>query len=583
MKVKNIPFYGYYGGETKQLNFQIVMDNALYERFKDTASGSLWTESGLNDTTTAREHINGYFNDHVLSPTLSLFMCHRSTDQAIPTKVSQILDALDLVTTVIRPSNDNNYTDRVVFLNGHEPLVQYGMATMGYSTATPPALTWCNYNNASLHSLDIAIANDSITLDFYVFPENVFVDGVWTPPESSKWVRIEIKCHYTYNVVSGLQKIQDFDICLYHSSAVDNYKGYFNGFNLAGSGATDGNTNDPYPDDPTGPEGDLTDPELTDPSDFPELPDIDAADLGFITIYNPTKAQMQSLSQFMWSGAFDLATYKKLFSDPMQSIIGLGVVPVVPSLAGSKNVMFGSIDSGVSMSYCSTQWVKKNCGTAKVRLRSPGSFLDYSPYVKVSIYLPFIGIRQLSPEDVMNSTLEVEYNIDVLSGACSAFINCGSKGVLYTFNGSCISNIPLTSINFSSAIQNAITAVASGVGVIAGMATGTAPLTAASASALASSAANAAINSKPSVQRSGNIGGSAGIMSILRPFLIIERPNYSVASNIQNYVGEACNYTASLGQCSGFTMVEYCHIDNVTATPGELSEIEALLKQGVIL
>lgn len=581
MKVKNIPFYGYFGGETKQLNFQIIMDNTLYNRFKDTASSTLWSESGLNDTNTAKEHVNSFFNDHVLSATLSLFMCKKSTDHDIPRKVYDILDALDLTTTVISPSNDSAITSKIVFLNGHTPSVNYTLGEMGYTTATPHTLTWCHYNNASIHTLDIAIANDSITLEFFVFPEDVFVNGVWTPPDI--WVKLRIIFHYTYNITTGLSKIQDFTIYLTHSSAVDNYRGYLQGFNLAGSGATDSNTNDPYPDDPTGPDGDLTDPELTDPSDFPELPDIDAADLGFITIYNPTKAQMQSLSQFMWSGAFDLATYKKLFSDPMQSIIGLGVVPVVPTLAGSKNVMFGSIDSGVSMSYCSTQWVKKNCGTAKVKLRSPGSFLDYSPYVKVSIYLPFIGIRQLSAEDVMNSTLEVEYNIDVLSGACSAFINCGSKGVLYTFNGSCISNIPLTAINFSSAIQNAITAVASGVGVIAGMATGTAPLTAASASALASSAANAAINSKPSVQRSGNIGGSAGIMSILRPFLIIERPNYSVASNIQGYVGEACNYTTSLGSCSGFTMVEYCHIDNVTATPGELSEIEALLKQGVIL
>ena len=299
-------------------------------------------------------------------------------------------------------------------------------------------------------------------------------------------------------------------------------------------------------------------------------------------MYNPSVAQLKALSDFMWSGAFDLATYKKLFSDPMQSIIGLAIVPVAPSTAGNKNVHFGSIDSGVSMPYLSTNYVQVDCGSVAVE-KYVGCFMDNDPYTKISIYLPFIGIRQLSADDIIGGSIHVVYNIDVLNGACACFIEHSTRGVLYSYNGSCITNVPLTAINFSGAIQNAVSAIGSAIGMVAGMATGAAPITAMGAMGLMTSAANTALNSKPTVQRSGNLGGSAGIMSILTPYVIIERPALSVPNNVQHYVGQTSNITMSLGACHGFTVCEFVHLDGISATTDELMEIESLLKVGVIL
>ena len=284
----------------------------------------------------------------------------------------------------------------------------------------------------------------------------------------------------------------------------------------------------------------------------------------------------------MWSGAFDLDTYKKLFSDPMQSIVGLAIVPVAPDLSGARNVTFGSIDSGVNMPVVGNQYKKIDCGSVSVE-KYVGCFMDYSPYTKISIYLPYIGIREISADDVIGGSLNVQYIVDVLTGACACFIKHSTRGVLYSFNGSCITNVPLTSQNFSGAIQNAVSAVIGGVGVIAGVATGAAPVTMMGAMGMLNSAANTALNSKPTVQRSGNLGGSAGIMSIQKPYIIIERPNLSVPSNVQHYVGQTSNLTRSLGSCSGFTIVEYIHLDGISATSQEIAEIESLLKQGVIL
>lgn len=359
-----------------------------------------------------------------------------------------------------------------------------------------------------------------------------------------------------------------------------------NGVKLTGAGVTEDDTDNPYGTGGSsgtgGGNGSYINPDETDPAEVPNLPSISACDLGFITMYNPSVSQMKDLSDFMWSNLFDLDTYKKLFSDPMESIIGLAIVPVAPSIGGSKNVYFGTIDSGVQMSYLSSQFVQLDCGSVDIE-EWIGSFLDYSPYTKISIYLPYIGIHELSPDDIIGGSIQVVYNIDCLSGACGCFIRHSARGVLYSYNGSCISNIPLTSINFSSAIQNAVSAVCSGAGIIAGIATGAAPITAMSAAGLANSAANAAINSKPAIQRSGSLGGSAGILSIQRPYVIIERPNMSVPASVQKYIGQTSNITMSLGGCNGFTMVEYVHLHGIAATSEEIKEIEAMLKEGVIL
>ena len=336
---------------------------------------------------------------------------------------------------------------------------------------------------------------------------------------------------------------------------------------------------DPSDDDPGG-DGDDRPPEI-DPTGIPELPDVSIANSGLITIYEPTLTQLQNLGAFLWSGLFDPDSFKKLFADPMQAMIGLAILPKVPSTAGSKNIKFGNVDSGVNASYFSTQYCSLDCGSVAIK-KQIGSFLDYDQ-TKISIFLPFIGFRDLDARDVMGASIQVVYNIDILNGSCAAFIKHSSRGVIYAFNGSCITNVPLTAANYSGAIQNAVSCVASGVGVIAGAVSGAAPVTMASAVSMLHAGANTIMNSRPTIQRSGNLGGSAGMLTAKKPFVIIERPNYSVPDFYQKFEGRMCNKTASLGSCSGFTMVEAVHLDGISATAGEITEMETLLKAGVIL
>ena len=329
-----------------------------------------------------------------------------------------------------------------------------------------------------------------ITVEIPVYPDDMFVDNVINPDLSDSIPLLTI----SFAVDTDMSTLLLIRIT---SGTTTSRKSDFTGFSLEGSGSEEKDTDNPYnndPDDNPGGDGDQN-PPINDPTDVPGLPSISAASLGLISIYTPSEAQLQSLAQYLWSGAFDPDTFKKLFGDPMDAIIGLGIVPIVPSSAGSKNVRFGNVDSGISMSYVNTQWATKDCGSVKIS-KDVGSFLDYDA-TKISIYLPFIGFRDLSPDDVMGGTIKVVYNIDILTGSCSAFIKHSTRGVLYNYNGNCIMNIPLSAANYSSAIQNAVSTVASGAGVLAGMMSGAAPVTAMSAISMLHSAANTAFSAKP--------------------------------------------------------------------------------------
>lgn len=313
----------------------------------------------------------------------------------------------------------------------------------------------------------------------------------------------------------------------------------------------------------------------------PDIPNVSITGCGFIKIYNPSKSQLVSLSSFLWSSAFDLDSFKKLFSDPMEAIIGLGIVPVNPSVGGSANVKFGDVDSGVSMPVCNNQYVQKSMGSVNIK-KYVGCFMDYSPYTTIQIYLPYIGIRELSPDDVMNDTVSVTYNIDVLSGGCAALISTSGKGLLYQYNGSCIANVPLSAINYSGAIQNAVSALGSVATTVVGAATGAAPIAAMGVAGLAANAANTAVNSKPNIQRSGTMGGAAGLMSAQKPYLIINRPRLSVPDKLNTFTGNTCNVTMKLNACKGFTMVDYIILTSLPCMENERDELMNILKGGVI-
>ena len=308
----------------------------------------------------------------------------------------------------------------------------------------------------------------------------------------------------------------------------------------------------------------------------PELPFVEGIGTGFTSIYNPSMSVLARFSQFLWSNNF-LDNVKKLFANPMDAIIGLHMLYVTPTRGEQSNIVCGYVDSNILSNTVSNQYVEKSFGSIKIN-RYYNNILDYAPYTKVQIYLPYIGIVDLDVNDIMNGTLTVKYRIDVLTGTCLArlIVKRGDyEAELYNFAGNCAIQLPISGGSYSSIIANSI-GIAGSIGATVATGGALAPV-------LVGSVVSAVTNSHVNVSHSGTIGSNAGAMGVNNAYLIITRPKPHEAKNYNEFYGKPSNKTVTLSSCSGYTRVKDVHIDNIVATDNELSMIEELLKSGVII
>ena len=364
-----------------------------------------------------------------------------------------------------------------------------------------------------------------------------------------------------------------------------------------------GNPNEPLPNDPYEDEskpggGGGGHDDGTDPIPLPDLPTISATDSGFITLFAPSQQQVRSLASYMWSGTlFDINNFKKIFANPMDCILGFSIVPLTVASQGVAQVKVGNISTDLEFPVVANQYVEVDCGSVEVS-EYWGAYMDYSPYTKVSIFLPFIGTLPIDVDEIMSRTISVKYHVDLISGSCVAYILVSGgrlNSVLYQYSGQISSSIPVTSDSYESIIRGAIdiaTTLASGATRTASSVVGgnlhKNPIGGkldgvAIASETVGSAANTVMTMKPDIMHSGAVSGSSAIMSMRKPYLIIERPNACIPLNQNSYTGYPSYVTSQLGALSGMTVVDVIHLDNVIATEEELNMIESLLKGGVIL
>ena len=341
--------------------------------------------------------------------------------------------------------------------------------------------------------------------------------------------------------------------------------------------------NEPYPNipssEPSGPSEGTGIPD-SDPIDIPGLPGVSVTATGFVGLFNPTMAQVQSLADYMWTGLFDVDNFKKIFADPMDCILGFNMVPVNVPSGSPVALRVGNISTGVTMNVATSQWVEVDCGSITLDLPY-GCYLDYAPYSKFSIYLPYIGIVELSADDIVGKTITLKYHVDILSCSCVAFLKCGDS-TLYQWTGSCGYSIPITGDNFRQTIANIVSIAATIGGAVA---TGglSAPIAAAGMIKGGATVAQNVMNAKPEVHRSGSIGSSAGMMGLQTPYLIMELPNACKPEKQYHYLGYPGFITATIGNLTGFATFESVILDGIGCTSEERQMIESYCNGGIFI
>lgn len=312
---------------------------------------------------------------------------------------------------------------------------------------------------------------------------------------------------------------------------------------------------------------------ISTPVEIPELPSISASSTGFITLFNPSLSQLNDLSSYLWSDLFEIDGWKKLFANPMDAILGLSILPVSIPSSNIKEVKVGNVGTGISLNVANSQFIEVDCGSIDVN-EYWGAYLDYEPYTRAQIFLPYIGTRPISVDEIMGKTVRVVYHVDILTGACCCFVKCG-ESVLYTYNGQCSIPIPITSANYTTVV-NGVISIAASVGSLVATGGASAPT---AVPGIASSAVN---QMKPQIEKSGSISGSAGILNMQIPYLILIRPRQALPSRQNEFIGYPSLITVQLTELAGYTEVQSIHLENIPATQEELAEIQSLLEGGVI-
>lgn len=318
----------------------------------------------------------------------------------------------------------------------------------------------------------------------------------------------------------------------------------------------------------------------SDPVDFPDLPLVSALGTGTVNMYRATQLSLRDFSQYLWQGDF-VDNVKKLFQDPMEAVISVQIVPYQPQQAESETDVYLSwLNTGVKMYPLTNQYLEIKCGTLQVS-EFWGSYLDYPPSTEISIFLPYIGLKSLSVQDVMARTIELRYHIDCLTGTCLAMLKCSGNGlnsVMYQWAGNCNMQIPIAARDFSSIYSGALNLVAT-----AGIAAATGGTGMAAGALVAGASAKNILNLDTHVRQGGSIGGSSSYFGVQKPYLVITRPIDSTPTDFNEQTGRPSNLTGNVGDFSGFLQASYCHIENLIATEEEKSMIDSFLKSGIFL
>lgn len=301
---------------------------------------------------------------------------------------------------------------------------------------------------------------------------------------------------------------------------------------------------------------------------LPNISNINAISTGFLQLFTGSLSEIKALSTYLWSSNFS-DTITKAFLNPMDIILGLYMYPFVVAGTNRKYVRAGNVITDIILRVPDNQIYEIDCGEIAVPAFY-GAYLDYEPFTKCEIYLPYCGTFNLSSDDLIGKTLKVIYRIDLLTGVCGAYLLIDGS-VKYNFTGVCAINIPISARSFENvynSIMNVVSSAGSGgfsypsIGAIAG----------------------AVSSGKHQISHGGNATGNVSFMGVQKPYLIFNIPRVAIPKDLNTYTGYPYYATEELGNLRGYTEVEEIHLENMgTATAQETEKIVSLLKGGVIL
>lgn len=323
-----------------------------------------------------------------------------------------------------------------------------------------------------------------------------------------------------------------------------------------------------------------------------------------------------------------------LTNNPIDCIVSLKWFPfTVPSHGQEVNINLGNYQTNVHAPVYTGSGVEVYSLGSCVIYPYAGSgepcFLDYAPYTKMELIIPYCGTVELDPSIYMNHTLSVNFIVDIYTGACTAYIMCDGL-VSDSVSGVCCVDLPISGIDNatlegqiynaslnlkSSKIGEAVSVVSGGLsfgtsllgvkGSSAKMAKGVVGTVDALTGAIGSAAQSSESLAMNQYQIEHinipfrTVGSQTGLGNAKQEQfcrLLIYRPKFiNGLTNIKQWynsnegklyghtVGYSCIKTDTISSFHGFTMFSNADLSGINATDTEKSAILTALQSGVIL
>lgn len=348
---------------------------------------------------------------------------------------------------------------------------------------------------------------------------------------------------------------------------------------------------DPDHDDESTPDDMLDD---IDPN-LPEPPSNTSQSLSNNNYYWLTVAELEGFVNWFWNDVGEITDFESLFAkieglynDLASSVLMIRYMPVnIEWIGGAgtpSNIITGMIEKkGPYSTIAHNRPPIREIGSVHVPKKYK-SFLDYSPYTNVTLYLPFHGHLELDTNLVMGHDIYVKCVYDFLSGTVLYMIYRDNQMLLNTVMAKMCVDIPITlqskSDRDNAIFNNVSNSVAGLLGSATTLATGNPIGLVAGMGALTTG-----VQSAPMTIRS-NMGENEAFYAPHRCCLYIKRPIHSKPS----HYGRSCGYVSDkylkLSNLNGYTKCFNPHIkfkasDDILEE--EIEEIYNYLEEGVIL
>lgn len=244
----------------------------------------------------------------------------------------------------------------------------------------------------------------------------------------------------------------------------------------------------------------------------------------FFTVYIPTNENIEVINNSIFLQGSETVNVMQYFSSYKKFFCNIPI-------DGYKQLKANKYDFGVKAPYTKRYNLDIDCGSVQID-ETFKSAMDYTPFSRLTIFLPFIGFQELDVSMVMNNVLHVIYTVDVLSGRCLAklFVEIEEKECCIAEYGGTIASDEV----FST---------------------------------------------------SGQYNGSYELLTSMQlgeltPFILISTkvPLDSSGSNLD---GLPVDEVKRVGDCSGYIKYSFINASGCSGTDAEKTEIENLLKSGI--